>query len=77
MNQMQIDFIKSLDKGGLNGTVSSVLLRNDLNICRYEKTLEFLLQVTVGERTMLIEENKKLSKILKEHNLYHLILEEI
>jgi len=77
VNQMQIDFIKSLDKGGLNGTVSSVLLRNDLNICRYEKTLEFLLQVTVGERTMLIEENKKLSKILKEHNLYHLILEEI
>ena len=75
MNQMQIDFIKSLDKGGLNGTVTSVLLRNDLNICRYEKTLEFLLQVTVGERTMLIEENKKLSKILKEHNLYHLILE--
>lgn len=75
VNQMQIDFIKSLDKGGLNGTIQSVLLRNDLNICRYEKTLEFLLQTTIGERTMLIEENKKLSKILKEHNLYHLILE--
>ena len=77
MNSAQIDFIKSLDKGGLNGTIQSVLLRNDLNICRYEKTLEFLLQTTIGERTMLIEENKKLSKILKEHNLYHLILEEI
>jgi len=77
MNTQQIDFIESLDKTGLNGTVASVLLRNDLNICRYEKTLEHLLQVTIRERTMLIEENKKLSKILKEHNLYHLILEEI
>jgi len=77
MNGQQIDFLKSLDKGGLNGTIQSILLRNDLNICRYEKTLEFLLQKTIGERTMLIEENKKLSKILKEHNLYHLILEEI
>lgn len=77
MNQMQIDFIKNLDKDGLNGSVQSILLRNDLNICRYEKTLEHLLQVTIGERTMLIEENKKLSKIFKEHNLYHLILEEI
>ena len=77
MNQMQIDFIKSLDKGGLNGSVQSILLRHDLNICRYEKTLEHLLQTTIGERTMLIEENKKLSRILKEHNLYHLILEEI
>ncbi len=77
MNQLQIDFIKSLDKDGVNGTVTSVLLRNDLNICRYEKTLEFLLQTTIGERTMLIEENKKLSKILKEHNLYHLILEDV
>lgn len=76
MNQLQIDFIKSLDKDGLNGTVTSVLLRNDLNICRYEKTLEHLLQVTTGERKMLMEENKKLSNILKEHNLYHLILEE-
>lgn len=76
MNTQQIDFIKSLDKDGLNGTVASVLLRNDLNMCDYTKTLEFLLQTTIGERTMLIEENKKLSKILKEHNLYHLILEE-
>lgn len=74
---MQIDFIKQLDPEGLNGTIASVLLRNDLNMCNYTKTLEFLLQVTIGERTMLIEENKGLSKILKEHNLYHLILEEI
>jgi len=76
MNQIQIDFIKQLDPEGLNGTVTSIMLRNDLNMCNYTKTLEFLLQTTIGERTMLIEENKKLSKILKEHNLYHLILED-
>lgn len=76
MNGQQIDFIKSLDKVRLNGTIQSILLRDDLNMCNYTKTLEHLLQTTIGERTMLIEENKKLSKILKEHNLYHLILED-
>ena len=76
MNQIQVDFIKELDPEGMNGTVASVLLRNDLNMCNYTKTLEFLLQVTIGERKMLIEENMKLSKILKDRNLYHLILEE-
>ena len=59
MNQIQIDFIKQLDPEGLNGTVASVLLRNDLNMCNYTKTLEFLLQTTIGERKMLIEENMR------------------
>ena len=77
MNTQQIDFIKQLDPDSQSGTIQSVLLRGDLNMCNYTKTLEHLLQTTIGERTMLIEENKKLSKILKEHNLYHLILEEI
>ena len=76
MNQIQVDFIKQLDPEGMNGTVASVMLRDDLNMCNYTKTLEFLLQVTIGERKMLIEENMKLSKILKDRNLYHLILED-
>ena len=75
LNAQQIDFIKQLDPEGLNGTVASVLLRDDLNMCNYTKTLEFLLQTTIGERRMLIEENMKLSKILKDKNLYHLTLE--
>ena len=76
MNQIQIDFIKQLDPESQSGTIQSILLRDDLNMCNYTKTLEYLLQVTIGERKMLIEENMKLSKILKEHDLYHLILEE-
>ena len=76
MNQIQIDFIKQLDPESQSGTIQSILLRDDLNICNYTKTLEHLLQVTIGERKMLIEENMKLSKILKDRNLYHLILEE-
>ena len=76
MNQIQIDFIKQLDPDSQSGTIQSILLRDDLNMCNYTKTLEFLLQVTIGERKMLIEENMKLSKILKDRNLYHLILEE-
>ena len=75
MNTQQIDFIKQLDSESQSGTIQSILLRDDLNMCNYTKTLEFLLQVTIGERKMLSEENMKLSKILKEHNLYHLILE--
>ena len=76
MNAQQIDFIKQLDPESQSGTIQSVLLRNDLNMCNYTKTLEHLLQVTIGERKMLIEENMKLSKILKDRNLYHLILED-
>ena len=70
MNQIQIDFIKQLDPESQSGTIQSILLRDDLNMCNYTKTLEFLLQTTIGERKMLIEENMKLSKILKENNLY-------
>lgn len=77
MNTQQIDFIKQLDPESQSGTIQSILLRDDLNMCNYTKTLEYLLQVTIGERKMLIEENMKLSKILKDRNLYHLILEEI
>lgn len=75
MNTSQIDFIRQLDPDSQSGTIQSILLRNDLNMCNYTKTLEHLLQVTIGERKMLIEENMKLSKILKDRNLYHLILE--
>jgi len=77
VNQIQIDFIKQLDPESQSGTIQSILLRYDLNMCNYTKTLEHLLQATIGERKMLIEENMKLSKILKEHNLYHLILEDV
>ena len=76
MNAQQIDFIKQLDPESQSGTIQSILLRDDLNMCNYTKTLEFLLQTTIGERKMLIEENMKLSKILKDRNLYHLILED-
>ena len=77
MNQIQVDFIKQLDPESQSGTIQSILLRDDLNMCNYTKTLEFLLQTTIGERKMLIEENMKLSKILKDRNLYHLILEDV
>ena len=76
MNQIQVDFIRQLDPESQSGTIQSILLRNDLNMCNYTKTLEHLLQATIGERKMLIEENMKLSKILKDRNLYHLILED-
>jgi len=77
LNAQQIDFIKQLDPESQSGTIQSILLRKDLNMCNYTKTLEHLLQTTIGERKILIEENMKLSKILKDKNLYHLILEEI
>ena len=70
MNTQQIDFIKQLDPESQSGTIQSVLLRNDLNMCNYTKTLEHLLQVTIGERNFYEEENKRFAKILKENNLY-------
>jgi hypothetical protein len=70
MNTEQIEFIKSLDKLCVNGTVQSVLMRADLDTLEFDKALAFLLKQTMQEKYALIEQNTKLRKVLVKHNLY-------
>ncbi len=70
MNQQQIEWIKALDRSQTNGTIMSVLLRDNLEVQQFENVLKFLLTSTLAERNFYEEENKRFAKILKDNNLY-------
>ena len=75
MNKDQVALIKKLDPNGLDGSIQSLLLRSDLATIPFEKALSFLVQALMNDKTMLANENRKMSAILRKHDLYHLILE--
>lgn len=70
MKPEQITWLSQLDPNKENGTIQSVLLRNDLSSCPFEGTLKFLLQATLDERKQLLQENKRYADILKKNGLY-------
>lgn len=70
MNKDEINLIKKLDPEGINGTIQSLLLRDDLNTVVFKEALVYLLRNTLNERQAYMDENKKLTEILKKHNLY-------
>jgi hypothetical protein len=70
MNLNQIEFLKSLDKDGMNGDIQSVLLRKDLNKVPFEEALRFILLATLQHKEVYKTENQKLTKILKDRGLY-------
>ncbi len=70
MNLVQIEFLKSLDKGGMNGDVQTILLRKDLNKIPFEEALRFILLATLQHKEVYKTENQKLTKILKDRGLY-------
>lgn len=69
MTPTQIERLKLLDPDGVNGTIQSVLLRDDLHTQSSENTLYWLLKMTLLEKETLIKENRKYFKVLKKHNL--------
>lgn len=69
MTPTQIERLKLLDPDGANGTIQSVLLRDDLNTQSSENTLYWLLKMTLLEKDTLMKENKKYFKVLKKNNL--------
>lgn len=70
MKPEQIEFIKYLDSKFESGTLKSVLFRNDLATCPFEATLKFLLEVTLGEKQVYAEENKRMADALKKLGAY-------
>ena len=76
MNKQQLDWLKSLPNADSYGTLQSILLRDDVNTVQFEKALCFLVQNLMSEKEQLVQEGKKMSKILKDSGLYHKILED-
>lgn len=69
MTPTQIERLKLLDPDGVNGTIQSVLLRDDLHTQSSENTLYWLLKMTLLEKETLMKENKKYFKCLKKNGL--------
>lgn len=69
MKKEQIDFIKSLDPDNLDGSIQAVLLRDDLGMCRYEATLEFLIKCLKADKDSLYRDYLLLTKACREHNI--------
>lgn len=71
MKQQDIDWIKKLDPEGMNGTIQSVLLSNDLSAAGFESVLKFLLIRTLDEKQSYIEEIKRRDMYLKSVGHYN------
>ncbi len=65
MTPQQIEWIKSLDKEGVNGTIQGVLLRDDLGQVPLEGALKYLLSNTLTEKEALQKDNGKMFNALK------------
>lgn len=64
MKQEAIDFLKSLDPDGMNGTIQSVLMNPNLGSAGFEQVLKMLLVQTLQEKEALIGLNMKMTNYL-------------
>lgn len=76
MNTTQINWLKSLDPEGMDGSLQNVLIRSDLQSIPFDKVAQVLIVSLMNDKASLRQENCKMSSILKKHNLYHMILED-
>lgn len=70
MNKDEIDLIKKLDPEKINGTIQSIVLRDDLGKLVFKEVLLYLLKTTLAEKEFYMKDNEKLANILKKHKLY-------
>lgn len=70
MNANQIAWLKELVGEDQDGSLMSVLLRDDLQRCTFEGTARFLIETLYNEKKQLVQENKRYADVLKKHNLY-------
>ena len=66
MTKDQFEFIKSLDKSSMDGTIQSVLIREGLHEVPYVKVLEFLVSTLKSEKDFLVKQNITLSNQVRE-----------
>lgn len=66
MNKEQEEFFRSLDEEGLDGTVQSLLLNDNLEAVPFEKAAKFLITRLFEEKQALVQDNIKLSNLVEE-----------
>lgn len=57
MKHQEIEFIKSLDPEEIDGTIQSILMREDLQYVPFIEILKFLVKAQVGEKLFLVKQN--------------------
>lgn len=69
MTPKQIEFLKSLDKEGCDGTIQSILLGKDLNTIPYQSVLEFILTQIKKEKDFLVQDNIRMSNLINQQKI--------
>jgi len=70
LNTLQIAWLKDVVGEDQDGSIMSVLLRDDLHRCTFEGTARFLIAQLYEEKKQLVQENKRYADVLKKHRLY-------
>lgn len=68
MNKEQIDFIRSLDPDGIDGTIQVFLAHNKLNEVPFEFVAKKIMQQLVNDKRSLVLDNVRLSHLVKEYD---------
>lgn len=66
MNKEQIDFIRSLDPDGIDGTIQIFLMQKNLNEIPFEAVAKEIMKNLVNEKRFLMIQNTQLSSMVKE-----------
>lgn len=66
MNTKQIEFLKSLDPNGIDGTIQIFLMQKNLNEIPFEAVAKEIMKNLVNEKRFLVSQNIRLSLIAKE-----------
>lgn len=69
MNDYELNMLRKLDPTGTNGTIQGMIMENNSNMS-FQQVCYTLLHQTISEKYMLMNENAKLVKVLKDNNLY-------
>lgn len=65
MTKDQIEFLQSLDKEGMDGTIQTVLMSDNLQVVSFVSVLTHLVKQLKAEKDSLIKDNIKLSNIVE------------
>lgn len=66
MNTKQIEFLKSLDPDGIDGTIQIFLMQKNLNEIPFETVAKEIMKNLVNEKRFLMIQNTRLSSLVKE-----------
>jgi len=71
MQAQHIEFLKSLDKEQVHGTLQGILMRDDLSQAPFDTVAKHLLTIICEERKQLIKENDRMRLVMEQHGIYN------